>query len=182
MKTAWRRVSKEKVFKTPIFDLNCEKSECLRTGVMQNFFYINCADWVNIIALTPERELVMIRQYRHGSDCTELEIPGGGLDKKDSDPVVGGARELFEETGYRGKNGRVIGQVCPNPAIQGNTCYTVMFDDCEQISAPELEDTEVIETILIPENDLRQLITSGAIRHGLVLNALHFLEIQNGYK
>lgn len=174
----WKRISKESVFKTRIFDLNMEKSECVRTGAVQDFYYIQCVDWVNVIALTPDSSIVMIRQFRHGSGNLEIEVPGGGIDRRDVDPIAAGARELLEETGYRGENGRIIGKVCPNPALQNNLCFTVMFDNCIKISQPELEDTEVIETELVSIQELDKLFTGGHIRHGLVLNAIHFFEIE----
>lgn len=177
-KTNWKRISKESVFKTRIFDLHLEKSECVRTGAIQDFYYIHCYDWVNVIAVTPKNSLVMIRQFRHGSGNLEIEVPGGGIDRQDVDPVAGGARELLEETGYRGENGRIIGKVCPNPALQNNLCFTVMFDNCVKVSEPQLEDTEEIETELVSMPELDKLVTGGHIRHGLVLNAIHFFEIE----
>lgn len=177
-KTSWRRISKASVFKTRIFDLHLEKSECLRTGAVQDFYYIHCYDWVNVIALTPEEKLVMIRQFRHGSGNLEIEVPGGGIDRLDADPVAAGARELLEETGYRGGRGRIIGQVCPNPALQNNLCFTVMFEQCVKVVAPDLEDTEEIETELVSLPELEHLVIAGQIRHGLVLNAIHFFELE----
>jgi 8-oxo-dGTP pyrophosphatase MutT (NUDIX family) len=174
----WKRISKESVFKTRIFDLHMEKSECLRTGAIQNFYYIQCVDWVNVIALTPDSSIVMIRQFRHGSGNLEIEVPGGGIDQRDTDPIAAGARELMEETGYSGENGRIIGKVCPNPALQNNFCFTVMFDNCVKKSEPFLEDTEVIETELVSIPELEKLVTGGHIRHGLVLNAIHFFELE----
>jgi 8-oxo-dGTP pyrophosphatase MutT (NUDIX family) len=174
----WRRINKEVVFTTKIFNLNMERSECVRTRATQDFYYIDCCNWVNVIAVTPEAQLIMIRQYRHGSDIFELEIPGGGIDAQDSDPVAAGIRELLEETGYAGQHGKIIGRVCPNPALQSNFCFTVMLTDCVKVSAPQLEDTEEISLEIYPSNAVRDLITSGQIRHGLVLNALHFFEIQ----
>ena len=178
VRTNWKRISKESVFKTRIFDLHLEKSECVRTGAVQDFYYIHCYDWVNVIAVTPENSLVMIRQFRHGSGNLEIEVPGGGIDRQDIDPVAAGARELLEETGYRGENGRIIGKVCPNPALQNNLCFTVMFDNCVKVSEPQLEDTEEIETELVSMPELDKLVTGGHIRHGLVLNAIHFFEIE----
>ncbi|MCP3965741.1 MAG: NUDIX hydrolase [Lentisphaerae bacterium] len=176
MDSGWHRISKETVFKTSIFNLLREDSRNLRTGAEQSFFYFECIDWINVVAITTENEIILIEQYRHGSDRIELEIPGGGLDPADPDPVFGGARELMEETGYQGEDGRIIGQVCPNPAIQGNTCYTVLFENCKKISEPQMEETESINTVLLPLDQLDHLIDSGKIRHGLVLNALSFYE------
>lgn len=177
-RTSWERIDKEVVFKTPVFNLFREKSRSLRTGAQNDFYYFGCVDWVNVTAVTPDNKLVMIRQFRHGSDRWELEIPGGGIDRNDSSPLEGGIRELFEETGYRGENARIIGKVCPNPALQGNLCYTVMVENAVKVSEPDMEATEDIDTLLVPLAGIRSMIKKQAITHGLVLNALHFLEIE----
>jgi len=91
-----------------------------RTQEDHEFFILDCPDWVNIIATTPDNKLVMVEQYRHGTDTVDLEIPGGVMDPEDRSAVETGVRELREETGYEGHNARVIGEIAPNPAIQSN--------------------------------------------------------------
>ena len=174
----WKSLSLETAFHTPVFDLLVERSECVRTGASTNFYYFKCPDWVNVIAMTPDNKIVMIRQYRHGKGTIELEIPGGGMNPSENhDPVSAGARELLEETGFAVEKGVIIGKVCPNPALQGNTCYTVFFQNARQVSKPDMEATEEIETALFPVEELDDFIKKVKIMHGLVLNALHFFDI-----
>lgn len=175
--TGWLSIKDEKVFEAPIFTIGRELSRCIRSGVEHNFYYIDCRNWVTIVAVTPEQELVMIHQYRHGSGIVELEIPGGCIDAEDADPVATGHRELLEETGYAGENGRIIGKVNPNPALQGNTCYTVLLENCRKVHAPQLEDTEELSSFTIPVDEVEELIAQGRISHALVLNALHFFDL-----
>lgn len=175
--TGWVSLSDEKVFEAPIFSVGRELSRCLRTGVEHYFYYLNCGNWVTVVAVTPDDELVMIRQYRHGSGAVELEIPGGCIDAADSDPVAAACRELREETGYVGENGRVIGKVNPNPALQGNTCYTVLLENCRREGAPQLEDTEELAAFTVPIDNVGDLIGRGEISHALILNALHFFDL-----
>jgi len=47
-----------------------------------DFFVLDAADWVNVVALTPEGNMILIEQFRHGSETVELEIPGGSLTRK----------------------------------------------------------------------------------------------------
>jgi 8-oxo-dGTP pyrophosphatase MutT (NUDIX family) len=127
-----------------------------------------------VLAQTPARELVMIRQYRIGSDHVEWEIPGGLIDPGDVDPVAAGARELSEETGYAGGLGRIIGSVSPNPALQTNLCHTVLIPEARLERPPQLERYEDIETIALPIPEVLRMLDDGQIRHAMVVAALLF--------
>ena len=170
----WKIHSTKEILKTPIFNVHVDHSECPRTGARGDFYRFKFGDWVNIVAVTANNEIVMIRQFRHGNKKWELEIPGGLIDRTDRDPEFAGQRELFEETGYKGENARTIGAVCPNPALQDNICHTVFVDHAVRASEPEMEKCEDIETVLIPVKKVRSLMENGKITHGLVMNALMF--------
>lgn len=161
------------LFRSPIFDIIANRVLCGRTGAERDFFRLNFPRWVNIIACTENHELILIRQYRYGTDTVELEIPGGAVNEGES-PLHAGQRELFEETGFRGDNGRIIGRVCPNPAIQGNSCYTVLVENAKQVHAPIPDAMEDIEVLRLPEDKIFGLVENGDISHGLVLNGLMF--------
>ncbi|MEE4242946.1 MAG: NUDIX hydrolase [Desulfopila sp.] len=146
-----------------------------RTGKTETFYRFLFSDWVNIIALTSQHEIVLIRQFRYGSGRVELEIPGGAIENGES-PLEAGQRELLEETGYVGRNGKVIGDVLPNPAIQNNRCYTVVLEDVKQVSGQNMDEMEDIDVEVVPFAHIDSLIRSGKISHGLVLNALMLYE------
>lgn len=180
-KQLWTSLETELVFKCPVFNVEREKSLCRRSGVAHDFYTFDFANWVNVIAVTKKNELVMIKQFRHGTSKLELEIPGGCIDKTDSTPLAAGARELFEETGFIAdlSKGEIIGHVSPNPALQGNVCYTAYFRDVEQSGSAAMEETEDIETLTVPVSELEKMIDSGMIIHGLVLNAIMFFRLKN---
>jgi 8-oxo-dGTP pyrophosphatase MutT (NUDIX family) len=160
---------------THVGNVESAKVESLRTGRESRFYRFAFHDWVNIVALTKDVQLIMIRQFRFGSGRVELEIPGGAIEKGEL-PLAAGLRELLEETGYGGKNGRIIGKVSPNPALQDNWCYTVFLEDVERVAEQSMDEMEDIEVITIPLSEINTLISSGQITHGLVLNALMFYE------
>ncbi len=173
-KSAWKVLNRTKVLKTPIFDIFLEHSICPRNGKGGNFYVFDIRNWVNVVAVTKEQKIVMIRQFRQGSKTYEYEIPGGLIDDTDSSPLEAGIRELREETGYAGTNGRIIGKVLPNPALQGNVCYTALVENAEKVSSTAMEDAEDIETFLVTIPELEKMIRKGEIMYGLVLNALSF--------
>src|SRR5258707_6043635 len=122
----WQKLSSQPAGDFRIFTIRSDHKISPRTGREHDFFVIDCVNWVNVIAVTPDQRLVMVEQYRHGSDTVELEIPGGMMDAGESDPVATAVRELREETGYEGQNARILGRVFTNPAIMNNTCFTIL--------------------------------------------------------
>jgi 8-oxo-dGTP pyrophosphatase MutT (NUDIX family) len=173
----WKRIGSRPVGDFRVFTVKSDTKVSPRTQAAHDFFVINCANWVNVIALTADRQLVMIEQYRHGSNTVELEIPGGILDAKDASPVSGGLRELREETGYAGERPQIIGQIFPNPAIMSNTCYTVLVENCQLKHPLEWDRGEDILTRLVPIVDIPKLVATGQIRHALVVVALFDFEL-----
>ena len=115
----------------------------------------------------------MVRQYRHGSNTVELEVPGGMIDEEETDPVVAGVRELLEETGYAGTHAELIGQTRPNPALMNNLCYTVVVTGCEQVAEQDLDDAEDIEIKLIDPSAIPGLVADGTIGHALAVVAIY---------
>src|SRR5262245_49029925 len=113
-----------------VFTLRADQKLSPRTGQTLEVYVLDSTNWVNVVAITPDQQLVLVEQYRHGTGTIELEIPGGVMDKDDASPVATAVRELREETGYEGENAQIIGQVFPNPAIMSNTCYTVLVENC----------------------------------------------------
>ena len=173
----WEVLSRTNVLRTPVFDVFKEKTVCPRNDYSSDFYVIECPNsWVNVVAVTDSNEIVMIKQYRAGTKTVELEIPGGLIDVGES-PLNAGIRELEEETGYIGRNASVIGKVCPNPALQGNTCYTVFVEGASKKAELSLDEAEDIETLLVPVDNLEKIVLNGEISHGLVLNALYFFEL-----
>lgn len=151
---------------------NCRHPE---RGTRRDFFSLRAASWVNVLALTPEKELVLVNQFRFGVEQCSLEIPGGMVDAGE-DPLQAGLRELEEETGFVGKGGRIIGTVWPNPAIQDNACFFVLVEDAVLQSELNWDQDEEIEVSLAPVNQVMEWARNGRILHSLVLNALFLFE------
>lgn len=172
----WTDISVVKQDDFRIFSIDTTCKTSFRTGIVQDFFTINSSNWLNIIAVTPQKEVVMIEQYRHGSDKIELEIPGGIIEKSETIASQAALRELKEETGYTGASAIEIGVVNPNPALFKNSCRTFLVLNAIQSGAQELEQTEDIVVKLVPANEIQDLIMSGKISHGLVVAAFYFYD------
>lgn len=172
----WELAEEKELLRTSVATIRSGPVKCYRSGREKEFFLFDFSDWVNVVAVTPDNRLVMIRQFRFGSRRKEIEIPGGMIDPGE-DPVEAGCRELLEETGYAGVDPVVIGKVCPNPAIQRNFCYTIMVREAVKSSEPRFDDMEDIECFLKSHEEVESLVRKGTIHHGLVLNALMFYKM-----
>lgn len=173
----WKKISSTPLGDFRIFTIRADRKVSPRTQQEHDFLVIDSINWVNVIAVTPDGRLVMVEQYRHGSNTVELEIPGGMMDAKDASPEAAALRELREETGYEGEKARVIGRVWPNPAIMSNTCFTVVIENCHCVHPVEFDHGEDIITRLIPVSEVPKLVATGKIMHAIVLAALYHFEL-----
>lgn len=179
----WEKIRSKQLGDFRIFKLRTDTKISPRTGKEHEFFILDTANWVNIVAVTPDQKLVMVEQYRHGSNTVELEIPGGLMEPHETDPVATGVRELREETGYEGENARLLGRVYSNPAIFNNTTFTVLIENCRLKHAVEFDSGEDLITRLVPVADLPKLVADEKISHSLVVVALYHFDLwQRGIK
>jgi len=144
-------------------------------GREHGFFLLEAPDWINIIALTPEGKILLIEQFRNGTDEITLEIPGGMVDEGE-EPVEAARRELEEETGYRAGKLIEIGRVDPNPAFLDNKCWTFLALGCLPEGQTDFDPAEDIRVRPASMEEFNRLIDQGEIRHALVVAAHdHFL-------
>jgi ADP-ribose pyrophosphatase len=158
-----------------VFSVQRKSCRHPRRGTERDFFALNSSNWVNVVALTPAREMVLVNQFRFGVEQCSLEIPGGMIDAGE-DVLAAGLRELEEETGFVGKKGRLIGQVWPNPAIMNNSCFFVLVEEAVRGSELKWDQDEEIEVTLAQVDQVMSWARQGRIGHGLVLNALFHFE------
>ena len=164
-----------------VFAVRTDTAISPRTGARHNFYIIESGDWINVIPITADRQVVMVRQYRHGSRQVTLEIPGGLVDSGDT-PEKAATRELLEETGYRATQVVKIGEINPNPAIFNNRCYTFLARNVKKVSDPTLDQAEDIDVVLVPLSNIPRLIRTGKIDHAMVIAAFssYFLRNRKG--
>ena len=141
------------------------------TPLPRDIFVFSCPDWCNVLAETPEGELVLIWQYRFGTDALSLEIPGGVIDPGE-EPIDAARRELLEETGYEAESFELVSVVEPNPALQGNRCFTYLARGARPTGETAFDDLEDLETVLVPKSELAELIDEREITHSLVVVAI----------
>ena len=155
---------------TPIFTIRK-----IRPKEDATFYQLNCPDWINVVPVTKENEVVLVRQYRYGTSEETLEIPGGQMDPGDKSPMDAAVREFSEETGYGMGRWSTLGWVHPNPAIQSNRCHSFLATDLRKVAEPKPDPNEGFEEQFVRLSDVPGLVTGGRITHSLVIGAFYLL-------
>ena len=167
----WAKGRSRRLLHTRVFDVRQTQFRHPARALARDFVVIDAPDWVNVVALTPRHELVLVRQFRYGTAALSLEIPGGVIERGE-DPVRAGLRELREETGYTGRRARVLGHVHPNPALQSNRCHLVLVRDALSNAPVQWDRDEELEILTKPVDEVYALAQRGRLTHALMLDAL----------
>jgi ADP-ribose pyrophosphatase len=174
----WQRRSGQSIFQHPLLSLERQQLVAA-SGEEREALVLASPDWVNVVPLLDDGRVVMVRQWRFGIAAPTLEIPGGVVEE--SSWSAAAARELEEETGYRAREIRQLGEVSPNPAILANRCGTFLATGLEQVGAPQDGIDEELIVELVPLADVPRRIRSGEIHHALVVAAFYLLGLDPGF-
>jgi ADP-ribose pyrophosphatase len=170
----WQITRSEQVADCRIFKVRKDVTVNPRTGKAHDMYVLEQPNWVNVIPLTPDEQVILVQQWRHGSRTVELETPGGLMDESET-PEQCAHRELLEETGYEPGDLVRLGTVRPNPAIQNNLQHYVLATGCRKIMEPALDHAEDIAVHLVPLTQIAGMIRSGQITHGIVIGGFYWL-------
>jgi ADP-ribose pyrophosphatase len=169
----WKILNSNYLYRTNGVAFRIDQCEVKDGGIFEPYVF-ECGTWVNVVALTKEREVILEKQYRHGVGQVMLEIPAGMMEEEDDSPLQAAQRELLEETGYASDRFIEVGKAYPNPATHTNLTYSFLALDVEKVGQQSLDETEEIEVSLIPFDKLISLAKEGGLPQALHISALFF--------
>ena len=170
----WTLLESRYVLKDKWISVRADKCRMPGGRIVEPFYVLEYPNWVHVVALTKNREVVLVRQYRHGIQETVLEVPSGCIEKTDVSPLEAAKRELLEETGYTGVHFIGTGRLSPNPANHTNMCFCFLATDVELAASQQLDVNEQIVVELTPLDKVIELLGNGGFLQALHIGALFF--------
>lgn len=140
--------------------------------IVPEYYVLEYPTWVNIIAITPEGDFVMVRQYRHALGIVEYELCAGVMDESDKNPLEAAKRELLEETGYAGGEWTEFTSLSANPASMNNLSYTFIAKGVKRVTSQHLDRTEDITVHLFKKEELIDMLVHDEIKQSLMVAPL----------
>lgn len=168
----WKILETEELIKAPFFRMRKDRCQMPDGRIMPGYYTFEFSDWVNVVPVTSDGNMVLVRQYRHAAESVELEIPGGSLHGNQENPQIAGQRELKEETGFESSNWTYLGYHHPNPALQNNKMHTFLALDCQQTSPPNLDPYEDLTTEVLSVQTVFESLFAGKIQHSIIMASL----------
>jgi len=163
---AWQVLSREYVAREPWHTVRVDRVQLPNGAIIAKYWVTEHPPWVNVVAVTADDQVVLIRQYRHGIGAVHFEIPAGTTDTKDESLESAARRELLEETGYSGGTWSPLMTLSANPALQNNLTYTYLAEGVTA-GAASPEESEDIRVHLVPIAEIEPLIENGGFVQAL---------------
>ncbi len=167
----WRRLERVKAAQFSVFSVDRLRLVPPGKPDGRDFYTVQCPNWCNVVALTDDDQLVLVWQFRFGTEAFSLETAGGVIDAGES-PVDAARRELLEETGYEAASLEPLTVLEANPALQPNRCYSFVARGARRVKPPAFDEHEECEVALVPFANLGELLDGGHVAHGLIVASL----------
>ncbi|WP_235670290.1 MULTISPECIES: NUDIX hydrolase [Prosthecochloris] len=164
----WEVLESTYLYREPWLTMRRDAVRLPNGRTIPDFFIWEYPAWVNVVALTGNGEMVLIRQYRHGAAKVSYELPAGVHDNPTETLLDAARRELLEETGFGGGEWRELMRLSANPALQTNITHTFLAEGVEEVGSQHLDSTEEISVHLLRPDKVKTIIDEGEM-----LQALH---------
>jgi ADP-ribose pyrophosphatase len=169
---AWRVTARERLVETRWVSLDREAVLLPNGARLDDFMVVHEPDFAIVVALTEERRVLLVRQYRHGIGRMAIELPAGIIDGAE-DAADAIAREVREETGHAAAAIRRLGVLGCNPVRTPRQGHVFLATGCRRVGAQALEASEQIEVLTVSIPEARAMIRDGTIAMQSTIAALY---------
>lgn len=167
----WKTLSSEYLIKRPWLTARRDKVQLPDGRILDEYYVLEYPTWVNVIAITKEGDMVLVRQYRHALGRTNFELVAGVLEKGE-DPLVAAKRELLEETGYSGGEWKELMQLSANSSTMTNLTHCFLAEGVEKTALQNLDASEDLEVYVFSQEEVKQKLQQGDFVQALMVAPL----------
>src|SRR2546423_12676192 len=171
----WKILKSEYLFKERWFTVRKDKCETQQGKIIEPYYVFEFPTWATALAITEDKKVIMVKQYRHAMEEVCLELPGGCVDDTDKSFQSAIARELLEETGYSFSGYSYLGKISPNPSTNNNWMHMFLATGGKKIQEQQLDHNEEIDVELYSIEELKNLL-----RENKIVQAMHVTCIMYG--
>lgn len=163
----WKVLESEYVVKEPWMTVRKDKLRLPDGRVKEGYWSLEYPDWINVIALTRDGHFLFERQYRHGLDIVEWEIPAGVIEKGE-EPLHAAQRELMEETGFGGGEWQPFMETCQNPGTCNNITHTFLATNVEHKGSQHFDANEDLDVYLLTQEQVFDILSRDLIKQSMM--------------
>ena len=173
MDQKWLTVQSKRILRDRWIDLRADECVTPAGFKISPYYVLTYPDWVHVVAVTPQGDLVLIRQYRHAAGEIFLELPGGAVDPADASVEQAARRELEEETGFTAQSWERISSLYPNPSTQTNRVHVYLATDAVCTRARQLDKGEEgLLTVIVPVSEVLAGLKTGILGQSMQVGAV----------
>ena len=176
----WKVLSTEYICREPWLTARRDRIELPDGRIIPEYYVLEYPTWINVIAITTDGQMVMVRQHRHGLGVTSTELCAGVMDPTDATPMDAARRELMEETGFGGGQWTEHMVISANPGTHNNLTYSFLATGVEKIGTQHLDDTEDLTALLLSQDEVLDMLRRGEVLQSLMAAPLwkYFYELK----
>lgn len=169
----WKTLDSKYLVRHPIVSIRQDTCELPNGVTLDDYYVVEENDVAVVFALTEDRQVILVEQYKHGIATTCMELPGGYLDSGTEDPAEAARRELLEETGYAVDEITLLASFVNQPTRCNNRTHTYFATGARRVTGQNLDDSENIHVQLVDLDEVVPLIHNGRINVALSIAGIY---------
>jgi ADP-ribose pyrophosphatase len=173
----WKVIKEEDISPSPWFPLVRQKVQLPNGKIINDYYLSKLGNVAMIVPFTSNSEVIFVKQYKHGAGQVILELPAGRI-KKGNTPLKEAETELEEETGGEAEDFLPLGEVVFEPSKDTLRIHGFLATNVKINKKQKLDPTEDIEVVMVPKEEIEEMVLSGEIKASDTLAFLYMARLK----
>lgn len=176
----WKTLSSKYIYDDRWFRARADSCQFPDGRIIEPYYIVELPDWCNVILVTKDERVILVRQYRYPIDTATYELPGGVIEKNE-DPKLAAKREMEEETGYTSDDIEFLMKLSPNPAVNNNTAYFFLVRNAVPTVSTNPDLFEDIDIVSFSKEEIIAFVQENQMPHGVQVGPMYAAMVQLGW-